>query len=327
MPFCEAIETARSAALAYAKFQKTVSHVDLIETFMAVPNEWLGTLLPNLGPNTIEPIQVMDERINKMYTFLLRKRPVLIKDDQPYSLKPVFESQAWIEFVRENGLRSGDTLYFWKEGGRSDENVIRVQDNAEQNAQHPASAEANKKAICPKCVKISAYSLSPFPLSPSLFHPKTLHSRCPPLCRTIADHRMPPHASGSGAQPPKTAGAKTPPPYSPPAARKCGENLKCCSLSRSIPLPSSHLFTGELHRCVALAEENKAHPTSSLIVARNFPFRRHVLHRFLTFPGEQCHLEKPSSETSSSRRGLRSGVHLRSHLPTGCWSTGVDRRV
>ncbi|EXB93490.1 hypothetical protein L484_006965 [Morus notabilis] len=106
-------------------FQKTV---DLTETFMTVPNEWLGTLLPNLGPNsTLEPIRVLDERINKMYTFLLRKRPILIKDDQQLHLKPVFESQAWLEFVVENGLRSGDTLYFWKEGGRSAENIIRVQ--------------------------------------------------------------------------------------------------------------------------------------------------------------------------------------------------------
>lgn len=136
-------------------------------------------------------------------------------------------------------------------------------------------------------VKISAHSLSSFPLSPSLFHAKTLHSRCPPLYETIADRRLPAQASVSGAQPPKTAWAKAPPPYSPRAARKCGEKLKCCSLSRSIPPPSGHLITGELHHCIALSEENKAHPTSSLFVARNFPFRRHVLHRFFTFPCEQ----------------------------------------
>lgn len=97
-------------------FEKELTETD-VKQKLAIPTAFVQHIKNHLGG---APLKVADFSTGRVYEFVLATR-------QAGHMKPTFQSKGWLNFVKENRLIARDSIFFWKDTDRGDEQFyIRV---------------------------------------------------------------------------------------------------------------------------------------------------------------------------------------------------------
>ncbi|GMN49546.1 hypothetical protein TIFTF001_018718 [Ficus carica] len=95
-----------------AFLQKKLNKTDTTEK-LTVPSEWLGNIFPYPARGQ-DKVQFEVSLISLSDKSTIKSYPLVLSTRSTGYLKPVLQSKEWLKFVRETGVKMGDTIHIRK---------------------------------------------------------------------------------------------------------------------------------------------------------------------------------------------------------------------